>query len=75
MLMRDLQVAHLLLEHIDLGDRVRGVFATPEEATAAIHELRRLDTERFGAVGIELPHDYLARFHVATFVVGALDYP
>lgn len=66
-----MQVVHLLLEHVGLGDRVRGVFTTPQQANEAARELKRKDTERLGSV----PEDYLARFHVATFPLDDLDYP
>lgn len=64
-------LVHLLLEHIDLGDRVRGVFTTPELARAAALELRDKDLERLGSV----PHDYLARLHICTFETDKVDYP
>ena len=73
--MSDNGLVHLVLEHVDLGDRVRGVFSDPGDANEAIRELKRRDAARFGAVGIELPHDYLARFRVTTFALNELDYP
>jgi len=64
-------LVHVLLEHIDLGGRVRGVFTTPEKARDAAFELRDRDRERLGSV----PDDYLSRLHITTFETDVLDYP
>lgn len=64
-------LVHALLENVDLGDRLRGVFSTGEKARAAAFELRDKNRERLGSV----PDNYLARLHVTTFEVDQLDYP
>jgi hypothetical protein len=64
-------LVHVLLEHIDLGDRLRGVFTTYELARAAALEMRDRDLERLG----RLPDDYLRRLHITTFETDRLDYP
>lgn len=65
------ELVHVLLEHIDLGDRLRGVFSTPEKAREAALELRDKDRQRLGSV----PDDYLKQLHITTFEVDVLDYP
>jgi hypothetical protein len=66
-----MQTVHLLLEHVGLGDRVRGVFTTPQQANEAAHALLQKDLERLGSV----PDDYFAKIHIATFPLDDLDYP
>lgn len=61
----------LLLEAIDLGDHVRGVFAEREQANAAAWELCRRDKLRLGvAMGVTM-----AGLRVEEMTMGELDYP
>jgi hypothetical protein len=64
-----MQLTHLLLEHVGLGDRVRGVFTTPQKAREAAHALLQKDMERLGSV----PEDYFAKLHISAFMLDQLD--
>lgn len=54
---------------MDCGDRIWGVFNTPQEAEAALKRLHELEKGRLGSA---LPKDFLADFHISTFQVGVL---
>lgn len=66
---------YLLLERIDLGDRVRGVFQTEKEAELAITVLLHLRMERYDWTFDQACQNYRDGLKIECFEVGKIDFP